>query len=76
MRAIFLSDVHLRSERDPGYERVIRFLEELAGDKGLNACGNCGACSAVCPFGINISTRINSLMAMNLTGGEKISVPV
>jgi UDP-2,3-diacylglucosamine hydrolase len=32
MRAIFLSDVHLRSERDPGYERVIRFLEELAGD--------------------------------------------
>jgi len=31
MRTIFLSDVHLRSERDPGYERINRFLEEIEG---------------------------------------------
>jgi UDP-2,3-diacylglucosamine hydrolase len=31
LRAIFLSDTHLKNEREPGYERVLRFLEELDG---------------------------------------------
>jgi UDP-2,3-diacylglucosamine hydrolase len=31
MRAVFISDAHLRSDRGEGYHRVLRFLDSLAG---------------------------------------------
>ena len=31
MKAIFIADAHLRSRKDPGYERLIRFLDSLQG---------------------------------------------
>jgi predicted aldo/keto reductase-like oxidoreductase len=53
-----------------GYGNLIQAeatLGELSGEPGLNACGNCVACSALCPFGINIRARLHALMAMNLS---------
>jgi UDP-2,3-diacylglucosamine hydrolase len=34
MRAVFLSDAHLISRREPGYEAVLRFLGGLTGPRG------------------------------------------
>jgi predicted aldo/keto reductase-like oxidoreductase len=54
-----------------GYGNLIQAeaaVGELTREPGLNACGNCVACSALCPFGINIGARVNALMAMNLAG--------
>ena len=53
-----------------GYRNLIQAeatVQELAGEPGLNVCGSCEACTAVCPFGINIRARVNALMAMNLS---------
>jgi predicted aldo/keto reductase-like oxidoreductase len=38
-------------------------VSELPETRGLNACRNCSSCSAICRTGINVGSRIQSLIA-------------
>jgi predicted aldo/keto reductase-like oxidoreductase len=44
-------------------------VAELPGNKGLSVCRECSACSAVCRRGIDIASRIDSLIANGLHAG-------
>ncbi|MFH0844348.1 MAG: aldo/keto reductase [Pseudomonadota bacterium] len=39
-------------------------LDELPTELGLNACSDCTACRAVCPYGIDIGARLRGMMGM------------
>ncbi|PKN64294.1 MAG: hypothetical protein CVU57_15450 [Deltaproteobacteria bacterium HGW-Deltaproteobacteria-15] len=43
-------------------------MAEIPEGQGLDACGGCEECSAVCRFGIPIPSRIQSLAAMGFPG--------
>jgi predicted aldo/keto reductase-like oxidoreductase len=44
-------------------------IAELSEKKDLNVCRNCSGCSASCRRGIDISSRVNSLIAEGLNSG-------
>ena len=54
-----------------GYGNLIQAeltMDELPPTQSLNACRDCTACTASCRYGINISERIDTLMAINSIG--------
>ena len=51
------------------YVQARTTIAELPKKKGLNICRDCSSCSAVCRRGINIGSRVNSLISEGLCLG-------
>jgi len=45
-------------------------MAEIPKGQGLDACGGCEECSAVCRFGIPIAERVRSLAASGFQAGR------
>jgi predicted aldo/keto reductase-like oxidoreductase len=54
-----------------GYGNLMQAEDTMAAlpsDQSLHVCQSCSECTALCPNGIEIGERLNSLLAMNLIG--------